>query len=95
MNDEKLALMLSDDRLVAGSFGVATSGVTLVGLTWALRSGILLLGLYQQKPLWSRMDPLMLMQGLNHQEDESLADVMEQQRRRLDETPPPEPAGTE
>ncbi|MEL6109773.1 MAG: DUF4347 domain-containing protein [Planctomycetota bacterium] len=94
-NDDKLASMLGDERLVAGSFGVATSGVTLVGLTWAIRSGVMLLGFYQQKPLWSRMDPLMLMQGLNTTEDESLADVMEEQRRRLDATQSAESAGTE
>lgn len=94
-NDDKLALMLGDERLVAGSFGVATSGVTLVGLTWALRSGILLLGFYQQKPLWSRLDPLMLMQGLNSKDDESLTDVMEEQRRRLEETQSFEPASNE
>ncbi|MEO1525353.1 MAG: DUF4347 domain-containing protein [Planctomycetota bacterium] len=83
---DSITKLFGDERLVAGSLGVATSGVTLVGLAWAMRSGILLLGLYQQKPLWSRMDPLLLMQGVNVKDDESLADVMEEQRRRLEQS---------
>jgi parallel beta-helix repeat protein len=83
-NQRRLESIFANENLIVGSFGAATGGFTVIAFTW-LRNGFLVLGLWQQRPLWSRMDPLLLMQGFQSDDDESLSDVMESERKRLDE----------
>ena len=83
-NQHQLETLLEGEQLIVGSFGAATGGFTVIALAW-LRSGFLVLGFWQQRPLWSRMDPLVLMQGLRSNDDESLEDVIADQRRKLDQ----------
>ncbi len=83
-NQSQLETMIEGEQLIVGSFGAATGGFTVVALAW-LRSGFLVLGFWQQRPIWSRMDPLVLMQGLRSKDDESLEDVIADQRRKLDQ----------
>ncbi|MCA9137611.1 MAG: cadherin-like domain-containing protein, partial [Planctomycetales bacterium] len=84
-NHFQLESLLEGEQLIVGSFGAATGGFTVIALAW-LRNGFLVLGFWQQRPLWSRMDPLVLMQGLRSQDDESLEDVIADQRRKLDQS---------
>lgn len=89
-NQYQLESLLEGEQLIVGSFGAATGGFTVIALAW-LRNGFLVLGFWQQRPLWSRMDPLVLMQGLRSQDDESLEDVIADQRRKLDHADGHEP----
>ena len=51
-------------------------------MSW-LRNSVLLLGVLQQRPIWSSMDPLLLIQGLRDQDTESLEDVFKDQKEKL------------
>lgn len=80
--------LIQNEQLIVGSFGAATGGFTVIVLAW-LRNGFLLLGFWQQRPLWSQMDPVVLMQGLRSGDDESLEDVIADQRKKLENDPEP------
>ena len=83
-HEDQLKDLLDNQQLIVGSFGAATGGFTMIALAW-LRNGFLLLGFWQQRPIWSGMDPLVLMKGLKSEDDESLTDVIANERKRLDE----------
>jgi hypothetical protein len=81
-SESHLSTILRNRQLLAGSFGAATGGIAVVIVSW-LRNSVLLLGVLQQRPIWSSMDPLLLIQGLRNQDTETLEDVFKDQKEKL------------
>ncbi|QDT62011.1 aspartate kinase [Stieleria bergensis] len=81
-SESHLSTILRNRQILAGSFGAATGGIAFAIVSW-LRNSVLLLGVLQQRPIWSSMDPLLLIQGLRDQDTESLEDVFKDQKEKL------------
>ena len=77
---------IQGDLIVIGSTGAAASGFTVGVVAWALRSGFLVSGLMAQMPLYRAVDPLLIMGGNSATAGgETLAEMMDRQRKELDE----------
>ena len=77
---------------VVGSVGVVTTGFSVGYLFWAVRLGTLASGLLAQVPAWTMLDPLLVMDG-NQKEDEddkeSLQNIMDRQQAKVNRTREP------
>lgn len=74
---------------VVGSVGVVTTGFSVGYLFWAIRLGTIASGLLAQVPAWSMLDPLLVIDG-EQQEDEddkeSLQNIMDREQAKLNKT---------
>ncbi|MCA9061894.1 MAG: DUF2341 domain-containing protein [Planctomycetaceae bacterium] len=71
-------------RTVVGSVGVVTTGVSVGYLIWAVRGGMLLSGLLAQMPAWRMVDPLLIVDRLEADEEgESIHSLVERQEQEL------------
>ncbi len=69
---------------VVGSVGVVTTGFSVGYLFWAIRGGMLVSGLLAQIPAWTMLDPLLVMDGDQKEEDkESLQNLMDRQQAKM------------
>jgi len=69
---------------VVGSVGVVTTGFSVGYLFWAVRLGTLASGLLAQVPAWSMLDPLLVIDGDQKEEDkESLENIMDRQQAKM------------
>lgn len=72
---------------VVGSVGVVTTGFSVGYLFWAVRLGTLASGLLAQVPAWSMLDPLLVIDGDQQDDDkESLQNIMDRQQAKLNRT---------
>jgi hypothetical protein len=72
---------------VVGSVGVVTTGFSVGYLFWAVRLGTLASGLLAQVPAWSMLDPLLVIDGDQKDDDkESLQNIMDRQQAKLNKT---------
>jgi hypothetical protein len=72
---------------VVGSVGVVTTGFSVGYLFWAVRLGTLASGLIAQVPAWSMLDPLLVIDGDQKDEDkESLENIMDRQQAKLEKS---------
>ena len=69
---------------VVGSVGVVTTGFSVGYLFWAIRGGMLVSGLLAQVPAWTMLDPLLVIEGDQKDEDkESLQNLMDRQQAKM------------
>ena len=69
---------------VVGSVGVVTTGFSVGYLFWAIRGGMLVSGLLAQVPAWTMLDPLLVIDGDQKDEDkESLQNLMDRQQAKM------------
>ena len=69
---------------VVGSVGVVTTGFSVGYLFWAIRGGMLVSGLLAQIPAWTMLDPLLVIDGDQKDEDkESLQNLMDRQQAKM------------
>ncbi|MEJ7596046.1 MAG: tandem-95 repeat protein, partial [Planctomycetaceae bacterium] len=74
---------------VVGSVGVVTTGFSVGYLFWAVRLGTLASGLLAQVPAWSMLDPLLVIDGEQKEDEddkESLQNIMDRQQAKLNKT---------
>ena len=72
---------------VVGSVGVVTTGFSVGYLFWVIRGGMLVSGLIAQVPAWSMLDPLLVVDGDQKDDDkESLQHIMDRQQAKLKST---------
>lgn len=74
---------------VVGSVGVVTTGFSVGYLFWAVRLGTLASGLLAQVPAWSMLDPLLVIDGDQKEDEddkESLQNIMDRQQAKLNKT---------
>ncbi len=82
--EEKLTKNVAMNGRVVGSVGVVTTGFSVGYLIWAVRGGMLLSGVLSQIPAWTMLDPLMVIDGDNKDDDkESLQTIMDRQQEKL------------
>ena len=81
---QNIDALLANDQMTIGTMGVATSGLTVGFVAWALRGGIFISGFLTQLPMWKLVDPLVIMQAASGQSDETIEELMEQERQALD-----------
>lgn len=75
----------SRNRIV-GSVGVVTTGFSVGYLFWAIRGGMLVSGLLAQMPAWAMLDPLLVIDDDQKEEDkESLQNIVDHQQARLNQ----------
>ena len=69
---------------VFGSVGVVTTGFSVGYLFWAIRGGMLVSGLLAQIPAWTMLDPLLVIDGDQKEEDkESLQNLIDRQQAKM------------
>lgn len=69
---------------VVGSVGVVASGFSVGYVFWAVRGGMLVSGLLAQVPAWTMLDPLIVIDGEQKDEDkESLQNLMDSQQAKI------------
>ena len=69
---------------VVGSVGVVTTGFSVGYLFWAIRGGMLVSGLLAQVPAWTMLDPLLVIDGDQKDEDkESLQNLLDRQQAKM------------
>ena len=69
---------------IVGSVGVVTTGFSVGYLFWAIRGGMLVSGLLAQVPAWTMLDPLLVIDGDQKDEDkESLQNLMDRQQAKM------------
>ena len=69
---------------VVGSVGVVTTGFSVGYLFWAIRGGMLVSGLLAQVPAWTMLDPLLVIDGDQKDEDkESLQNLMDRLQAKM------------
>lgn len=72
---------------VVGSVGVVTTGFSVGYLFWAIRGGMLVSGLLAQVPAWTMLDPLLVIDGDQKDEDkESLQNLMDRQQAKMNQS---------
>ncbi|WP_231741690.1 DUF4347 domain-containing protein [Stieleria varia] len=81
----EIDLLLASEKVMVGSVGVATGGFTVGIVAWALRGGFLLSGLLTQLPLWKSLDPMLIMQGVHSDDQDSLEEIMDKEQQALDD----------
>lgn len=69
---------------VFGSVGVVATGFSVGYLFWAIRGGMLVSGLLAQIPAWTMLDPLLVIDGDQKEEDkESLQNLIDRQQAKM------------
>ena len=83
--EERLANTTNFDARVVGSVGVVTTGFSVGYLLWIVRGGMLLSGLLAQMPAWTMVDPLLVVDDKQKDDDdkESLQTLMDRQQAEL------------
>ncbi|MEQ9411471.1 MAG: Ig-like domain-containing protein, partial [Fuerstiella sp.] len=71
--------------VTASSVVVAGTSLVIGSVVTAIRSGVLALGLLSQLPVWTLFDPLMVMDGVEGDEGDSLQDIVDRQNEKTDE----------
>jgi hypothetical protein len=80
---------------VVGSVGVVTTGFSVGYLFWAIRGGMIVSGLLAQVPAWTMLDPLLVIDGDQKDEDkESLQNLMDRQQAKMNRNEAPDPSPT-
>jgi hypothetical protein len=74
---------LMRDLMLAGSANVATSGLIAGAVVWAFRSGLIVSGLLANLPAWQTINPLLVMQSVGSEDDETLEEMMERESESL------------
>lgn len=70
------------DDAVIGSVATVGTSITVGYIMWAIRGGVLLSGLLAQMPVWTMIDPLLVVDGFNQNEEEgdSIGDIVDKQQ---------------
>ncbi len=83
--DDMEKMRTSKNRIV-GSVGVVTTGFSVGYLFWAIRGGMLVSGLLAQMPAWAMLDPLLVIDDDQKEEDkESLQNIVDRQQAKLNQ----------
>ncbi len=72
-------------KVLAGSAGAVTTGLSVGYIIWILRGGVLLSGLLAQMPAWAMLDPLLVVDGAGNDDDrETIHTIVDKQKARLE-----------
>jgi hypothetical protein len=68
--------------ITANSIAFAGTSIVIGSVITAVRGGMLAFGLLSQLPIWTIFDPMMVMDGVNGDEGESLEEIVDREARR-------------
>lgn len=68
--------------ITANSIAFAGTSIVIGSVITAVRGGMLAFGLLSQLPIWTIFDPMMVMDGVNGDDGESLEEIVDREARR-------------
>lgn len=80
--EENMESQFAFSEITTKSIAFASTSIVIGTVVSAIRGGMLALGLLSQLPVWTLFDPMMVMDGVNGDEGESLEDIVEEQAKK-------------